>query len=253
MKISVIVPSYKPGDYLYECLDALCRQTFNSKEYEIIIILNGCNQPYADKIKEYTCRQQDRFILLRQTDVPGVSNARNIGIEESHGEYITFVDDDDIVSSTYLEDLLAVSSDICVGCANSFAFDIHIDKSIDNFVSKGYQSCKEKNFSLYNYRYFLSSPWAKLIHRSLIGNTHFPVDMKKSEDSVFCLQISPRIKDMRVASPDAIYYQRLREGSAMRKKESCWSITKEHLFIEYKYLSVWLKNPFRYNLKFFLS
>lgn len=253
MKISVIIPSYKPGVYLWECLDSLCNQSLVRKDFEIVIVLNGCYQPYADQIEEYIRRHQTHCIQLLQTDVPGVSNARNIGIEAAKGEYLTFVDDDDIVSPTYLEDLLEMSTPTCVGCASMKAFYKDTNENIETFLSKAYEKCKSRPFDLYHYRQFLSPPVAKMIHKSVIGNNRFPIDMKKSEDSVFCLQISPRIKDMKLASADAIYYQRLREGSAMRKKESYWSIIKEHLFIEYKYLSVWLKNPFQYNLKFFLS
>mgnify|MGYP003290991500 CR=1 FL=1 len=253
MKISVIIPSYKPGTYLWECLDALCNQTLLEKEYELIIVLNGCNQPYASQIQEYIRTHQNYFILLRQTDEPGVSNARNIGIDESHGDYIVFVDDDDIVSSTYLENLLKVSTEDCVGCSTMKAFHQSTKENIATFLSKAYERCKDVPFNLYDYRQFLSPTCSKMIHISLIGDTRFQLDMKKSEDSVFCFQISPRIKDMKLASPDAVYYLRLREGSATRKKESCWSIIKEHLFIEYKYFSVWIKNPFRYNLRFFLS
>ena len=253
MSISVIVPSYKPGDYLWACLDALCNQSLSEQDYEVIIVLNGCNQPYASQIEDYISNHHNHFILLRQTDIPGVSNARNIGIEEAHGEYVCFVDDDDIVSPTYLEDLLEVSSPTCVGCTSMKAFYKDTNEDMVTFLSKAYEKCKSRPFNLYHYRQFLSPPVAKMIHKSIIGNTRFPIDMKKSEDSVFCLQISSRIKDMKLVSPDAIYYQRLREGSAMRKKESSWSIIKEHLFIAYKYLFVWLKNPFQYNLKFFLS
>lgn len=253
MKISVIVPSYKPREYLWDCLDSLRAQTLDGKDFEVVIVLNGCNQPYANQIQEYIREHQNHSIQFRQTDAPGVSNARNIGIKESHGEYLVFVDDDDLVSPTFLEDLLKVSSESCVGSTTMKAFYYRKEEDIPTFISVAYERCKNETFSFYSYRQFLSPPVAKMIHRSLIGNVRFPVDMKKSEDSVFCLQISPRIKDMKLASPDAVYYQRLREGSAMRKKESCWSIIKEHLFIEYKYLCVWIKNPFRYNLKFFLT
>lgn len=253
MLVSVIIPSYKPGDYLWECLDSLCNQSLDGKNFEVLIVLNGCNKPFAEKIEKYIKRHQTHCIQLIQTDEPGVSNARNIGIEVAKGEYITFVDDDDIVSPAYLKDLLEVSSPTCVGCASMKAFYKDTNEGIETFLSKAYERCKNRPFDLYHYRQFLSPPVAKMIHKSIIGNIRFPIDMKKSEDSVFCLHISPRIKDMKLASADAIYYQRLREGSAMRKKESSWSIIKEHLLIEYKYLSAWLKNPFRYNLKFFLS
>lgn len=253
MKISVVIPSYKPGTYLWECLDSLCNQSLDRKDYEIVIVLNGCNFPYADQIQEYIRVHQSYCILLLNTDISGVSNARNIGIEAAKGEYLTFVDDDDIVSPTYLQDLLEVSSPICVGCASMKAFYNKPNEGIKTFLSEAYERCKNQPFDFYRYRQFLSPPVAKMIHRDIIDVTRFPVDMKKSEDSLFCLAISPRIKDMKLASDDAIYYQRLREGSAMRKKESLGSILKEHLYIEYKYLLLWLKNPFRYNLMFFLS
>ena len=253
MKTSVIIPSYKPGSYLWECLDSLCNQSLNINDYEIIVVLNGCNHPYADQISKYISTHQTHHILLHQTDIPGVSNARNIGINESNGEYIVFVDDDDLVSPTYLESLLKISTRQCVGCTSMKAFYNHKDENIETFLSEAYERCKMQPFNFYKFRQFLSPPVAKMMHRDIISDTRFPVDMKKSEDSFFCLIISPRIKDMKLASIDAIYYQRLRDGSAMRKKESYGSIIREHLYIEYKYLSLWLKNPFRYNLKFFLS
>ena len=253
--VSIIIPSYKPGIYLKECLKSISNQTIASYRYEVLVILNGCNEPYFSYIESLTKEifGEDENIKIVQTDTPGVSRARNIGIDEAQGDFITFVDDDDIVSSTYLEELLRVSSPECIGCSNSYAFVNDISEKKANFVTPAFEECNGTPFSLIQYRKFLSAPWAKLIHKSIIHGSRFPIDMKKSEDSVFCLQISPKIKDMKLASSDAVYYQRLREGSAMRKKESYWSIIKEHLFIEYKYLSVWIKNPFRYNLKFLLS
>ena len=46
MKISVILPSYKPQEYIWKCLDSLTSQTMDVNEYEIVIVLNGCNEPY---------------------------------------------------------------------------------------------------------------------------------------------------------------------------------------------------------------
>lgn len=253
MRISVIIPSYKPQEYIYQCLDAIINQTLCHDEYEAVIVLNGCKEPYYGQLQKYIKEHSTANIRLLQTDVPGVSNARNMGIDAAKGEYITFVDDDDMISNTYFADLLEVSSPSCIGCANSYAFVEDVAERQSNFMTMAFMKCKTQPYSLFAYRQFLSPPYVKLIHISIIGDIRFPVDMKKSEDSVFCLQISPRIKNMKLSSSDAIYYQRLREGSAMRKKESYFSIVKEHLFIEYKYFSIWIKNPFQYNFKFFLS
>lgn len=253
MRISVIIPSYRPKEYLYECLEALKNQTIDSNTFETILVLNGCKEPYYNQILLYIKEHSISNLRLLQTNVPGVSNARNMGIEVAKGEFITFIDDDDIVSPTYLEDLMEVSSHTCVGCANSYAFKDDVSERIPNFISDAFQKCKNRKFSTFRFRSFLSPPWCKMIHRDIINMSRFPSDMKKSEDSVFCLEISPRINDMKLASANAIYYQRLREGSAMRKKESYWSILKEHLKIEYKFLLIWIKNPFRFNFLFFLS
>lgn len=253
MKISVIIPTYKPQHYLLECLDSLCNQSLCRQDFEIVIVLNGCNEPYYSQIYEYIQKNENHSIALYQTDSPGVSNARNIGIDKSNGEYITFIDDDDIVSLRFLEELITVSSPDCVGCASMKAFYNNIEENLPTFLDIAYKRCKDKDFNYYEYRQFLSPPVCKLIHKEIIGKTRFPIDMKKSEDSVFCMQISPNINNMKLASYDAIYYQRLREGSASRRKESTLEIIKEHLFIEYKYFSIWIKNPFQYNFKFFLS
>lgn len=253
MKISVIVPTYRPQSYLWECLDSLVAQTYYKDLYEVIIILNGCNDPYYSRIEEYIRRNHECRLRMYQTDVPGVSNARNIGIENALGEYFVFIDDDDIVSPSYLEDLLKVSSPTCVGCATSYAFINDVSERLPNFMNKAYEACKGRKFSLYSYRQFLSPPVIKLIHRDIVGTARFPINLRKSEDSVFCLELSPRIKNMKLASPDAIYYQRLRQGSAMHTKTTKWNEVRCHLKIEWEYIKVWFSNPFQINVLFALS
>lgn len=252
MEISVIVPSYKPNDYIVECLDSLCSQTIGKDKYEIIIILNGCNQPYRQNIETYIESHSDFYICLIQTDIAGVSNARNIGIEAACGEYLTFIDDDDIVSPTYLASLLDVSTPTCVGCANSYAFENDISEYKSNFLSKAFVQCKGKPFTLFGFRQFLSPPWAKLIHRDFVVDVRFPVSLRKSEDSIFCMLLTPRIKDMQLADESAIYYQRSRPGSVMRTKNSILNEIGLFLKIEFEYIKIWFKSPLRYNIIFVL-
>ena len=253
MRRTVIIPSYKPHEYIYQCLDTIINQSLCHDEYEAVIVLNGCKEPYYGQLQLYIKEHSTANIRLLQTDEPGVSNARNIGIEAARGEYLTFIDDDDLVSPTYLADLLEVSSPTCVGCANSYAFVDDITERKTNFMTKAYTKCKSRPFSLLTYRQFLSPPWMKLIHKSIIGEIRFPTALKKSEDSVFCLQLTLHVKDVRLANESAIYYQRLREGSAMRTKNSFYSELKQLVQLECEYIKVWLKAPFSYNLPFLLS
>ena len=254
MKISVIIPSYKPQDYLWECLESLCAQSFTKEDFEVILVLNGCTEPYKTKIEHYLAkRMQGMKINFIHTEKGGVSNARNLGLDVARGEYIIFVDDDDLVSNNYLEELYKVSNPTCVGCANSYAFRSDISELVSNFITNAYIKCKICTFNFYNYRQFLSPPWCKLIHRELIKDTRFSVKLKKSEDSLFCMELTTRIKNMCLAESTAIYYQRMRLGSAMRTKRSFTTELKEHFLVECAYIKLWLKQPLKYNFKFFIS
>lgn len=254
MIISVIIPTYKPQKYLWECLKSLMAQTFPKKDFEIILVLNGCVEPYKSQIERYIDEKlKGMNVVFIHTEMGGVSNARNIGIEKARGEYMTFVDDDDVVSENYLGNLLEVSSPSCVSCANSYCFIEHIYEKKRNFITSAYERCKDSDFSLFRYRTFFSPPVAKLIHRNIIGDNRFPLDLKKSEDSIFCMRISTNVRDMKLAAADTIYYQRIREGSAMRNKQTIGEILKEHLYIELKYICEWCKRPFEYDFLFVLS
>ena len=137
MHITAIIPTYKPGDYLLDCLKSIEAQTFSSYQYEVIVILNGCKEPYLNMIENYQ-RHLLRIKNLRiiQTDLPGVSNARNIGIDNAKGDYITFIDDDDIISPSFFEGLIQISTPECVGCGYSLSFKESITDSHPNFLTK---------------------------------------------------------------------------------------------------------------------
>lgn len=252
--ISIIVPTYKPQAYLWECLDSIRCQTLRPSQYEIVVVLNGCDEPYKAQIEDYIQKfGQEWNMRLIQTDTPGVSNARNIGIDQSRGEYLVFIDDDDLISECFLEELLKVSSGDCVGCSNSKLFSDNLEKTKENFLSLAYRKCMGREYRLMTFRHFLSPPVCKMIHKSIIADDRFPVNLSKSEDSVFCMSLVPRIKRMALASADAIYYQRKRDGSVMRIKNSFGYELKTLIKLEAEYLKIWGRHFYRYNPFFVLS
>ena len=100
--ISVIVPVYNVETYLEECLDSIQNQTYT--DFEVLLVNDGSTDG-SQAICEYYCQTDKRFRLMNQTN-QGQSVARNNGVTASTGEFIAFVDSDDIILSNYLETLM---------------------------------------------------------------------------------------------------------------------------------------------------
>ncbi|MCP2323876.1 CDP-glycerol glycerophosphotransferase [Hamadaea flava] len=92
-RLSVVVPYYNVADYIAECLDSLRRQTFG--DFEVILVDDG-SLDATGLIAEDYCRTDPRFRLVVQEN-QGLGPARNTGVRYSEGEYLTFVDSDDLV------------------------------------------------------------------------------------------------------------------------------------------------------------
>ena len=221
MLISVIIPTYKPGDYIVDCLKSLANQTLFSGCFEIIIVLNGCKEPYEKFINESVQNILQGFsVTLLQTDTAGVSYARNNGLDVAKGEYICFIDDDDIVSNNYLEALLNKSNKETLVISDVKNFVTSISQSFNDYISDAFLKFKSKDKdSIFLKRSFLSTVWCKIIPKNLIGEKRFDVRFKIGEDALFMFAISQGIKRI-VLSDDAIYYRRIRENSAVTKKRS---------------------------------
>lgn len=218
MKVSVIVPTYKPQAYLWECLDSIYNQTFPKTDYELVLVLNGCNEPYNTQIKEWLSQHSDLQVQYIQTDEGGVSNARNIALDKAKGEYITFIDDDDLISPAYLEELYEKVTPDTVSLCYPFAFnDGQIEEQIPYSITYTYNYCIEHKCNKLSSRArkYFSGPCMKLIPMSFIQGRRYDVRFKNGEDSLFMFLISDKIDKVAFTSKKAVYYRRYRTGSAV--------------------------------------
>lgn len=256
MKISVIIPSYKPKEYINECLASLGRQTLDYRLFEIIIVLNGCREPWYTQINEL-CHKllPNNIVHIIQTDKGGVSNARNIALDIAKGEYIAFIDDDDYISPAYLEELLRFSSPGCVAISDSiYINDATKQENYDNAHHRNFlKNSSRNNPSLFSSRVFFNGPCMKLIHRDIIGTRRFDVHFANGEDNLMMFGISDSISKIIFTSGDAIYYRRIRKNSATTTKQHknelfllCIKIMREYC----RYLKI---NPLKYNFLFVIS
>ena len=255
MKISVIIPTYKPQSYIWECLDSLCGQTFPKEDFEVILVLNGCKEPYDGQIREYIDKHPEIHWNYIQTDQGGVSNARNIALDVAKGEYIAFVDDDDYVSPSYLEELYSKADGETIAVSNSFAFN---DGKPEEFLT--YEMTRAFNtyspngrMSSSKIRRFFSGPCMKLISMSFIQGRRFDVRFKNGEDSLFMFLISDRYKYVDFASSTAIYYRRYREGSAVKAKMSKCYVLKNSFKMMGAYTKIYFSKPCKYSFRRYVT
>ena len=255
MKISVIIPTYKPQNYIYDCLDSLYNQTIPKDFFEVIIVLNGCNEPYKSQLELYIGQHSEINWRLFQTDTGGVSNARNLGLDAAAGEYIAFIDDDDYISPCYLKELFSVADKNTIPLCYPLSFIDGTNEYTPYYITKSYdylinQSCQ---ISYKKAKRFFGGPVYKLIHKDIIGDRRFNLQFKNSEDSLFMFLISDKFDKVALTSKDAIYFRRLRKDSAINKKRKTSEVLKNVLCVIKEYFRIYFTAPSDYDFSFFVS
>ncbi len=254
-KISIIIPTYKPQSYIWECLDSLVGQTFSKEDFEVILVLNGCKEPYEGEIRQWLDKHNDLVVNFIQTDQGGVSNARNIALDMARGEYVTFIDDDDYVSPSYLEELYAKASPNTISLCYPYAFnDGEPEKQLPYKITETYN--KLSKFGKQKYprsRKYFSGPCMKLIPMSFIQGRRFDVRFKNGEDSLFMFLISDKFKYVDYTSKEAKYYRRYRANSAVTNKKTRKYIIGNQAKLAIAYIKVYLRNPSIYWFIYFFT
>lgn len=253
-KISIIIPTYKPTNLFRETLYSIASQSFS--DYELLIVLNGCKEPFNQWIEDWICdlKLSSRTKLI-QINTPGVSNARNVGLEYSTGEYICFIDDDDIISENYLAELYSV------GLNKSIAFSdvIKFEKSIQEFDSDciyhvAYNNLKDCNsLNLVRLRTLLNGPWGKLYNRKCIENCKFDTRIKMGEDALFNFNISRYITSVAIGKNNATYFYRIRNTSVSRTPKKVSYYVKNTIKLDKSYSKIYFSHFKEYKFLYFLS
>ena len=194
-QISVIIPIYNCEKYIKECLSSLIKQTF--KNFEIICINDGSNDDTLKILKKFEAKDERIKIYNQNNTGPGI--ARNVGMNRSKGEYLMFLDSDDIFKKTMLEELYIKikekDSDIVI--CNSQNFETK--KWWKKFYEKNYlindNIIKQKTFSSLDiekdfFNLFIWWPWDKLFKRKYIENLGIEYQNLKSSEDLFFVAAS---------------------------------------------------------------
>lgn len=248
--ISVIIPTYKPGSFLGECLASLDSQTLSHSQFEVLLILNGPREPYMSQIEDFLKERPSLLCRLIYSEKNGVSLARNIGLDEAQGRYICFIDDDDLVTPDYLSDLLAIATPDTIALPYICAFEDGSTAMRPIYISEDFIECGRDIPFVAVRRYFYIS-CCKLIPRDIIGSRRFDVALRNGEDSQFMLLISDRIRRANFTGGHVRYLYRQRSGSAFYGNKSVWYHFTNMLIRLCKATKVYLSAPCRYSFPFY--
>ena len=223
--ISIIVPIYNVENYLRQCLDSIMNQTYQN--FECLLINDGSPDNSADICREYVSKDS-RFRYFEKEN-GGVSSARNLGIEHSKGEYITFIDSDDWVESDYLEvlyrALLDEQADIAISTYKQFNMD-------DNcYYLHSYQRGYDRKvftngelidalYSLYVYDNTYNFVSCKLVSREILKYIHFNLSTSYGEDMEFWNKVFLISKKIVYVNKDTYIYRTTHDNSKHYEEES---------------------------------
>ncbi len=219
-KISTIIPVYNVADYIQECVESVLNQTV--KPYEIILVDDGSTDN-SPAVCDMLAKQYDTVKVVHQSN-GGLANARNTGLDNATGDYISFIDSDDIIHYQMYEILLGLSektnSDIAMCKYCFFDEDVHPHFSpfdVDFEISKA-EIFNAKNM-LENYNSISSSvsivSCCMKLYRKDVFSAYRLKEGYVNEDSIALPYIlnNSNIVSM-VTTP--LYYWRERRGSLSR-------------------------------------
>lgn len=183
-KISVIVPVYNVEPYLPRCIDSILAQTFT--EFELLLIDDG-SRDNSGKICDDYAKKDNRIRVFHKQN-GGVSSARNTGLDNACGEWITFIDSDDYIEKSFLEGLFSSpKSDLKISGYTSFGRTKGEKKYFTTLICKDEIGiCLSKLLNDHIFRV----PWAKLFRLDIINRNklRFDTNLKICEDTIFVQQ-----------------------------------------------------------------
>lgn len=191
IKISVIVPCYNQAKFLPETLDSVLAQTFQN--WECIIVNDGSTDD-TKEIAEIFCAKDKRFNYYQKVNA-GLSAARNSGLDIATGDYIQFLDSDDILNAKKFEiqlDYMLSDSSIDFCISKYKFFSSNIDETYDLRISTADFNCTLDGFLFSWEDYFSFPPVCYFIRKEFLDKNKilFNENLKAMEDWYFLIQSS---------------------------------------------------------------
>ncbi len=217
-KVSVIVPVYNVEKYLSDCIDSIIAQTY--KNLEIILVDDGSTDNSPSICDEYA-KKDDRIKVIHKQN-GGVSSARNTALDIMTGDFVTFVDGDDLINIHFIEVLLGLCNDN--KCDMSYCGYVRFPTDEEPELTVMPENEVNTYFAGYDAVNNFFAGWIrpnvcnKLFFAKLFEDIRFPI-ATRAEDLKVVFDILLQHKEITVSGlkKTPLYYYRLTPGSAMGK------------------------------------
>ena len=228
--VSVIIPAYNIEDYIGRCLDSVLSQTY--KNLEILVVDDGSSDCTGEILDDY--EKKDQRIRVIHKENGGVSSARNIGIEAATGDYIGFVDGDDLMEPEMyktLVNLLKEENADIAHCGYQMVFPDRVDY-YHNTKNRKVQTREEGLKDLLSGEMIEPALYNKLYKKELFDGIHLDETLKINED----LEVNYRLfkKSKKSVYYDVpLYSYMIRKNSAtgsntlIRKNEDSFKVLQQ--------------------------
>lgn len=231
-KVSIIIPVYNAGKYLYQCLDSIVNQTYEN--LEIIIVDDGSTDDSSKICDKYA--QNDSRIKVVHKENEGVSKARNTGIEMATGDYYYFPDSDDYIETDTIDYLIKL---IQLKKCEVVNFEYYITYSDGREIKHQVDSNLYGFFDTKNSHGVVMSgepfAWNKFFTKKAVEGISFNETICRGEDSLFVHECIEQI-DFMWFDKKPLYHYVQSEESACRGKFRKSQMTLLKLYDEYKSL-----------------
>lgn len=215
-KLSVIIPVYNVSKYLPRCIESVLNQS--GIDLEVLLINDGSTDSSGEICNAYA--KKDVRIRAFHQENSGVSSARNKGIEESSGDWITFVDADDWIEPNSIQEIINNNNNIDSDYIIAKSFIVRDGQAVierypfsNNLLNKKLKGTDLIIQSIYG----RGSVCGVIYSRMFLKNNKikFPLNLKNGEDSIFCTICS--IYGEKISFSDSHFYNVYeRDGSASR-------------------------------------
>ncbi len=217
--ISVVVPVYKAERWLRDCVDSILMQTLS--DIEVLLVDDGSPDGCGAICDEYA--KKDARVRVFHKENGGISMARKTGVDNATADWMVFVDDDDTLPRTALEDLYGERE----------GSDIIIGRSDDKTYDRDCLTPEENRRFAISGKYIRCTPWARLIARHLFNDNTFPPrEMAHGEDMLMNIGLAfANQKPVRLVSKK-VYNYNFHQGSTNHLFQN--SVDYETLFATYR-------------------